>query len=318
MATLPVILLNGTTADANQMMADLYEIYSNIDPSNVNASNKTGTGPFVLRDGATLNNPTINGSSFSPTLVPVGSIIPFYDFNGALTFNTSYWAYCNGQTLTVLGIGAQTLPDQSGRYLVGFGTDGGGNIGSATWATAAVGNANHQINLSHAHTVASHTHTVAGHSHTVDAHSHTVNSHTHGLGAHTHGAGTLSFNILQFWNSLGSRGINMNYTSLMSTFRVGLYSGGSSPSGPILSAEGYAGSPYADNGTVTTYGGTGTTASASGNTDAAAPGTNSQSPGTSSVSLTTNSTAPGTDSQLSSTQSIQPSSIRVRYIMRIQ
>lgn len=62
MATIPVILLNGTTADANEVMADFLELYNNIDPSNVQPANKTGTGPFVLRDGATINTGFTQGS----------------------------------------------------------------------------------------------------------------------------------------------------------------------------------------------------------------------------------------------------------------
>lgn len=59
MATLPVILLNGTTADANQVMADFNEIYSNIDSTNVASGNKTGTGKFVLQTSPTVTTPTI-------------------------------------------------------------------------------------------------------------------------------------------------------------------------------------------------------------------------------------------------------------------
>ena len=92
--------------------------------------------------------------------VPIGSIIPFYDFNGALTFDTDYWAYCNGQSKTIGG-SSRTLPDLSNRYLVGFGTEGGADIGSAVWSTTPVGNASHQVNLAHTHTIA-HTHTYSG------------------------------------------------------------------------------------------------------------------------------------------------------------
>jgi hypothetical protein len=57
-----------------------------------------------------------------------------------------------------VGGSSRTLPDLSGRYLVGFGTDGGGDVDTAAWATAAVGNASHQINISHTHTGPSHNH----------------------------------------------------------------------------------------------------------------------------------------------------------------
>jgi hypothetical protein len=88
---------------------------------------------------------------------PIGSIIPFYDFNGDLTYDSSYYAVCNGQSKTIAG-SSRTLPDLSGRYLVGFGTDGGEDIGSASWETAKVGVDNHQVNLYHRHTETNHAH----------------------------------------------------------------------------------------------------------------------------------------------------------------
>lgn len=83
----------------------------------------------------------------------VGEIKAFYDFNGAVTFDTDHWAYCNGATVNdpFSPINGETLPDSSNRYLVGFGTEGGEDIGSAAWATAAVGNAGHTVNLEHDH-----------------------------------------------------------------------------------------------------------------------------------------------------------------------
>lgn len=67
MASIPVVLLNGTTADANEVMADFNEIYSNIDQTNIGTPNKTGTGRIVLDtnptiSGLTLSNPTITGN----------------------------------------------------------------------------------------------------------------------------------------------------------------------------------------------------------------------------------------------------------------
>jgi len=61
MATEPLILLNGTTADANQVMQLFDEIYSNIDETNVAAGNKTGSGKFVLQTSPTITTPTITG-----------------------------------------------------------------------------------------------------------------------------------------------------------------------------------------------------------------------------------------------------------------
>lgn len=52
MAVLPNILLNGTTADANEVMDDFYEIYSDIDSTNIAVSGRTGTdgSKIVLQD----------------------------------------------------------------------------------------------------------------------------------------------------------------------------------------------------------------------------------------------------------------------------
>lgn len=105
------------------------------------------TGSTIILGQATL----------SGDVLPIGSIIPFYDYNGALTFGAN-WAYCDGSVVAVGGIGNQTLPDLSNRYLVGFGTEAGGNIDSVAWETAAVGNASHEIALNHVHTGPSHSH----------------------------------------------------------------------------------------------------------------------------------------------------------------
>lgn len=111
--------------------------------------------------------------------VPIGSIIAFYDFNGAVTFDTAYWDYCRGQVIAdVLSpLNGQTMPDLSGRYMVGFGTDGGGDLHNAVWAAAAVGNAGHTVNLQHAHT---------------------MNSHLHTGPSHTHGPGSLQWRIADY------------------------------------------------------------------------------------------------------------------------
>jgi hypothetical protein len=113
---------------------------------------------FANDTAAIANQFNSNFTYHDNVSVPIGSIIPFYDFNGALTFNASYWAYCNGQTKTVVGIGSVTLPDLSNRYLVGFGTEGGTNMGSSAWSATPVGNASHQISIQHFHDTAFYDH----------------------------------------------------------------------------------------------------------------------------------------------------------------
>lgn len=64
MATLPHILLNGTTADADPVNENFDEIYSNIDSTNIAAGNRTGTaaGKIVLQTSATIITPTLSGN----------------------------------------------------------------------------------------------------------------------------------------------------------------------------------------------------------------------------------------------------------------
>lgn len=61
MATIPNILLNGTTADAVPVMGNFTEIYTNIDRTNVAA--KTGSGStFVFQTSPAITSPTITGN----------------------------------------------------------------------------------------------------------------------------------------------------------------------------------------------------------------------------------------------------------------
>lgn len=205
--------------------------------------------------------------------VPVGSIIGHYDFNAAISVNTSYWAYCDGSVISNASspIDGETLPDLSNRYLVGFGTEGGGDVDSASWATTAVGNASHQTDLSHTHTGPSHTHTGP--------------SHTHGVGSYQFQTAEWNTTLddLFFYTSGGSNSsvIGGGTTS---------ESGGSGTNAVILAG-----------GNATYYTSNGTGSSAAGGTGATgASGTGA------------------TGSSLSATQSIQPRSVRVRWIMRIQ
>jgi hypothetical protein len=107
--------------------------------------------------------------SSAAAMPPVGTVFAFDDFNGALTFDTEYYAYCNGQTKVVAGIGSQVIRDMSGRYLVGFGTDGGQDLDDS-FALAfrdPVGNAGHAINIQHYHAGPSHVHAGPSHVHAV-------------------------------------------------------------------------------------------------------------------------------------------------------
>ena len=255
----------------------------------------TDLGAITTLDvnGGTIDSVTIGGSSagagtfttltlgtystdVEKALVPIGSIIPFYDFDASATFDSNYWAYCNGDTKTLgNGIGSKTLPDLSNRYLVGFGTEGGTDIGSATWATAAVGNASHQVDLSHIHNV--------------DIASLTSGSES----SHTHGVGTFQFKTLHYTSTASAYYVyDLNGSSVLFGSRTArnLIAGGTEHhiGGPSINQQFY------------TKDGTGTSGAGSAHSHSVDP-------------PSTASTSGG-----SATQSIQPRSIRVRYIMRIK
>jgi hypothetical protein len=106
----------------------------------------------------------VNRGSLLSLVVPVGTVIPFMDYNDAVAFDSNYWAYMDGSVLSDSDspLNGETLTDLSGRYLVGFGTDGGEDIDTALWSVSPVGNAGHTVDLEHSHTVDSHTHDVSG------------------------------------------------------------------------------------------------------------------------------------------------------------
>lgn len=127
-----------------------------------------GTNITLTPDATTL---TISASATSSGDVPVGTILPWWDF-GVLAYPAGYWP-CNG---TVIVDGASPLngftsPDLSGAALTGLGTLGGGDNNTVPFSSVVVGNANNQINIAHTHT----------------------HSHTHTGGSHTHGAGSYKF-----------------------------------------------------------------------------------------------------------------------------
>jgi hypothetical protein len=224
-------------------------------------------------------------------LPPVGTIIPFYDYNGALTFDTDYFAYCNGQTKTINGT-SRVLPDLSNRYLVGFGTEGGTDNGSAAWATDPVGNASHQINIAH-------THTGGGHTHDVD-----IVGFTSGAGSsHSHGAGTLKFKVGS------SDGYYFNFDDGAGNTRAliqKLSETNCLANGTVWNAA-YLGQ-FTGEAWTWNNSGSGSTATEAAHTHAIDPGN----------TTSTSGGAVATGSGGSSTQTIQPRSVRIRYLMRIK
>lgn len=132
-----------------------------IDSDNIKTA---GINTVNLVDGSiTLDKLT---TEVTTRFVPAGTILAWYSYDltaaTPLSFSTAVYAYCDGATaVTVAGFtGTVSVPDMSDRYLIGFGTEGGKDIDTATWATVAVGNVSHSVTFSHTHTGTSHTHGV--------------------------------------------------------------------------------------------------------------------------------------------------------------
>lgn len=265
------IRTNFTPAGLDDASATLTAMRATFDPGENGTENLPGSLEEEIQ-AIRLLVKEITGKTYwyeSPSaslinICPVGTIVPFYDFNAAVSFDTNVWAYCNGQTISDVASPLDTLalPDLSGRYLVGFGVDGNADIGSATWNATAVGAASHQIDIAHTHSL----------------------DHNHSIGSHTHGPGSLQFEAFTFTTT---------------TFSV--FDANGTPTTVLTeqtAASGSTGSMFISIGSS----GTGFTANGSGTT--------------ASSSATTANANPTTSSSGSATQSIQPSSIRVRYIIR--
>ena len=248
-------------------------------------------------------------SPVPPPELPIGSIIPFYD-------------------------GLQALPDLSNRYLVGFGSEGGNDLDSAVFSSAPVGIPFHEIDLSHAHTVNPHVHNIADHSHSIGSHVHTINAHSHTVNAHSHSITSQVVSVLsagshshggrnsgmttspgsdeQSWN-YRVKDDNGGWVNRSSGNHIGVDGGGNDEGqhGHTISADGV------HNHSTQTHNHGGATGNTSPGTNTVGLTTNGASGSTDTVALATDAASPATDVQLSALQSIQPRSIRVRFLMRI-
>ncbi len=283
-----------------------------IDGAAINGSAIGGTTPaagaFTSISGTGL---TINSVNIEKALIPIGTIVPIYDFSGALTFDSDYYAYCNGQSKSIGGV-SRTLPDLSNRYIVGFGTEGGADIDSAAWATTVVGNASHQINIEHNHSIdiesftsgseSSHTH--GDGSYYIDP----VNTYTSYEGSHTHSNG----NYAAAWYRHPTNDDWQVFTRSNSGFDSSHKQYFNDSATPVSS--GGTASPYSIDVIGTSSAGTNhrhtvdiASHSVGGNSG---PGTKH--------SHSVNPPETTSTKNLSTTQTIQPRSIRCRYIMRIK
>lgn len=282
-----VIQTSGVFLDDSQNLSGLADVGC----ATVTATSTISTDGDVIIDAA--------GTSISLTaaLPPIGMILPHYDYSGALVPDTAHWKVCDGSTQVVGGV-SRALPDMSNRYLVGFGTEGGADIASDPFATTPVGNASHQANLEHSHTVNSHSHTIVGdggQTGASGAHTHTVNAHSHAMPADTGSISAVTDPVVAGYRFIDATG------PVSSTASINLGDAGSG----TTAAEGQH--------VHTLVGSTGNTSP--GTSD---PGTHTHFLNNHSHGGATGTDSPGTDNQLSSTADIQPRSIRVRYYMRVK
>jgi hypothetical protein len=328
MAINAVTLLDGTTAYAHDVEDKVNPLYTDIDNSNIangagivfSKMENIGEAELVLGNiggvptavamsgDVTIDSTgqtTLNGD-LKGSIVPLGSIIPWYNYTGALeiALDTTYWHFCDGTAGVHFGDGnTRDLPDLSNRYLVGFGTEGGKDIGTAAWGASAVGNASHQVDISHTHAGAAHTHSLS-HTHDVDIGSFNTGDES----AHTHGAGSLQFAVCEtrnggawaqiwFYDVSGTADLVVNNTGTSGGAQTG--SGGTN-----------------DNATYYTKSGSGSTGAGSSHNHSVDPGNTTSSDASTTTTSGASATTTGTSG--STTQSIQPRSIPVRYIMRIK
>lgn len=108
-----------------------------------------------------LPTPTITLQD-SPWLTPPGHTFDWDDFGILPTPDPLYFQICNGAPIVFGVLNGQNTKDFSGRYAVGYGTDGGGNIGTDPYNATPVGNAGNTINIQHAHNTNSQNNTTTG------------------------------------------------------------------------------------------------------------------------------------------------------------
>jgi len=270
-------------------------------PSNVNAyiiAERYSNRLYFPNNGSFGNGGSSSLGGGAEALPPVGSIISFYDFNALISFDSNIWQYCDGSVVSDVDspINGQTLPDLSNRYLVGFGTEGGGDIDSATWSTTPVGSASHQINIQHSHDMNSHVHSLLNHRHDF-SHQHTMNNHTHPLPSRTVGLSTSATKTGSYtaWDN-GSGSFSTSHT-------LETRSSGSQDEG------------WHDH----LIGGSTSSPSTNDTSGISAGGPRTGTPVNSVGGAIPNTDVPSTAStltSLSTTQSVQPRSVRVRYLIR--
>lgn len=308
-------------------------------------------GAFNATTGHTHTG-AVGDGPLLPYVPPIGSVFAWDDYNGALTFNTTYYEYCDGTAVSSASSPLFGLlkRDLSNRYIVGYGTEGGADIGTAAYDIAALGNVSHQVNIAHAHstdiahghadTLAISTNIAHGHSDTLGftyekdhGHSDTLAfsgpSHTHTGPSHSHGATGIYGDITLTggnyiyarlssasgsWNST-NRATVSGWTTDSSVVDYGIEcNGNTSSSGTGATGASGTGS-CGKSGGVTAYSGPWLNCPKSGSVTSLGV-TNVAGTKTGSVTAL-GATSVASNSQLSATQSIQPRSMKLRYIIRV-
>lgn len=230
---------------------------------------------YVLKGGVVVSLITyLTGS----TGVPIGAVLPFDDF-GILALPSGF-RWMDGNQIVAPGspLDGYTARDLSGLYIMGFGTIGNQDIGSATYDDANVGNTNHLINIEHSHNM-THTHT---------------HSHTHSIPSHTHADGDMVARLNAEFSQTGDR-LYVDRTSAPATWTADYF---------VSDAERW----IADSNSGMTLG-----VKVDGTTSSGGSGTS----GGASTSTTSSPSVSTTGVSLSTTQNIQPLTARMRFIVRV-
>jgi hypothetical protein len=181
--------------DANATRTHIYVsgaiIYAANHNDNENTIYSKHNGAFHETTGHTHTG-AVGDGPLLPYVPPVGSIVAWDDYGGALSFSTTYWEYCDGTlvssaTSPIFGLAKR---DMSNRYIVGYGTEGGGDIGTAPYDATPWGNASHQINIQHNHSATTTVNNENAHTHSVNIANFTSAAGT----AHLHAIGTMAVN----------------------------------------------------------------------------------------------------------------------------
>lgn len=258
-----------------------------------------GVGTTEIADAsvthAKLAPGAVQSDSLDPTLIPLGTVIPWYRPNSGVAIPAGGWEVCDGRLWSTItnswGVSSGTIPDMRNKFILGAATTG---IGSGPTQNPDVGQTggSHTANLAHTHTVASHTHTTPDHTHTITA----DGTHTHSIasdGDHNHDMHSRQNAFTQTTDVLLNPS-GHTVATLQSLYIASFNPGATDTITPLSGAHTHGGAVGAignhSHGGATALGGASTTGSAT----------------------------PATDSQLSASTDIRPGYVGLLYIMKVR